>query len=137
DRREASFWVCSGAATAVDKPSFESNCLPARVTYASTVIPDEILLAELYHFLAHPAGPSEPAAPRLPAGKLALLVESGSGYGSAVSNIYGTRGKGDRSHGVIAIPFPSQISQVRASTLAAGDSGALAGASGKRVTIPF
>ena len=57
DRRKARFWVCSGAATAVDKSSFERNCLPAQVTYATTVIPDEILLGELYRFLAQPRRP--------------------------------------------------------------------------------
>ena len=59
-RRDAHVWVCSGAATAIDKPSFESNALPAHVTYAATVIPDDILLGELFHYLANPAGLSIP-----------------------------------------------------------------------------
>jgi|GEM_PF-2287823 len=134
-RREARFWVCSGAATAIDKTSFEDNSLPARVTYAATVIPDEVLLGELYRFLARPAGRHDPSASALPAGKIALLVEGGSGYGSAVGNSYGTSGTSEQSKQIISIPFPSQIAQVRASMangVAAGGESAR-----NRVTIPF
>src|SRR5271166_5514343 len=41
-RASARFWVCTGAATAIDKPSFENNARPAQVIYAATVIPDEL-----------------------------------------------------------------------------------------------
>ena len=44
------------------------------------------------------------------------LVETGSGYGSAVGNTYGTSGTSDQSKQIVSIPFPSQIAQVRAST---------------------
>jgi hypothetical protein len=135
DRSEARFWVCSGAATAVDKTSFERNALPAQVTYAATVIPDEILLAELYRFLARPAGPHDPFAPPLPEGKIALLVEGGSGYGAAVGNTYGTSGTSTQSRRIISIPFPSQISQVRASASTSADAGGTAGKN--RVAIPL
>jgi hypothetical protein len=129
----ARIWVCSGAATAVDKPSFESNAQPAQVIYAATVIPDELLLRVLYRFLARPAGRLDPSSPLLPRGKIALLVESGSGYGSAVGNTYGTSGTSDESKNIISIPFPSQIAQVRASTSAADATGAAK----NRPTIPF
>jgi hypothetical protein len=131
-RRDARFWVCSGAATAVDKPSFESNASPARVTYAATVIPDEILLGELYRFLANPTSTTDPSAKALPDGKIALLVETGSGYGAAVGNSYGTSGTSYQSRRIISIPFPSQIAQVRA---AASES--VNGTARGRVTIPF
>ncbi len=96
-RRDAHVWVCSGAATAIDKPSFESNALPAQVTYAATVIPDDILLGELFHYLANPTGAVDPSPRVLPHGKIALLMETGSGYGAAVGNTYGTSGTSARS----------------------------------------
>ena len=99
ERGEAKIWVCSGAATAVDKPSFERNALPAQVTYSTTVIPDEIALAELYRFLADPTGKAGDSAPALPEGKIALLVEGGSGYGTAVGSDYGTSGTTEQSKG--------------------------------------
>jgi hypothetical protein len=134
-RRDARIWVCSGAATAIDKSAFQRNCLPAKVIYASTVIPDDILLEELYRFMARSSAPADPAAPMLPKGKIALLVESGSGYGSAIGQDYGTNGTTAQSKGIISIPFPSQIAQVRASMSSGAD---LGGASAKnRVTIPF
>jgi hypothetical protein len=133
-RREAKIWVCSGAATAIDKNTFERNAWPAQAIYSATVIPDDILLAELYRFLARPTGGGDPAtAPALPEGKIGLLVESGSGYGSTVGNTYGTSGKSVQSRRIVAIPFPSQIAQMRSST-AANDQ-AKKGKS--RVTIPF
>ena len=135
DHRDARIWVCSGAATAVDKPSFEQNALPAQATYSSTVIPDEILLGEMYRYLARPTGGSDPETPRLPEGKIALLVESGSGYGSAVGNDYGTSGTTAQSKQIVSIPFPSQIAQVRSSTATGSDP--VGGTGRQRVTIPF
>jgi hypothetical protein len=135
DRRDARIWVCSGAATAIDKPSFERNCLPAKVIYSSTVIPDELLLMELYRFLARPQGAIDPEGPAVPSGKIALLVESGSGYGSAVGQEYGTSGSASHTRQIISIPFPSQIAQVRAS-MATGNE-AVPGAPRPRVSIPF
>jgi hypothetical protein len=135
ERRDARIWICSGAATAIDKPAFERNCSPAKVIYASTVIPDELLLGELYRFLAQPTGPLDPEAPAMPTSKIALLVESGSGYGSAVGQDYGTSGTTDQAKRVISIPFPSQIAQVRASMATAGELGS--GLAKNRVTIPF
>lgn len=134
-RHNARFWVCSGSATAIDKSSFEQNALPAQVIYSAGVIPDEILLVELYRFLARPAGHHDPTAPPLPAGKIALLVESGSGYGSVVGSTYGTSGTSDQSKQIVSIPFPSQIAQVRA-TLANGSETTI-GSAKNRVTIPF
>ena len=99
------------------------------------MIPDDILLSELYRFLAKPAGHHDPSAHALPAGKIALLVESGSGYGSVVGNTYGTSGTSDQSKQIVSIPFPSQISQVRAST--ASGSGTSGGSAKNRFTIPF
>ena len=62
-------------------------------------------------------------------------MESGSGYGTAVGNTYGTSGTSDQSKQIISIPFPSQIAQVRASTADGSNSG---GAGVKnRITIPF
>jgi len=133
-RASARFWVCTGAATAIDKPWFENNARPAQVIYAATVIPDELLLRALYRFLARPAGRLDPSSPLLPKGKIALLVEGGSGYGSAVGNTYGTSGTSDESRSIISIPFPSQIAQVRASTSAADATG---GSAKNRQTIPF
>jgi len=135
ERRDARFWVCSGSATAIDKSSFEHNALPAQAIYSASVIPDEVMLGELYRFLARPAGHHDPLAPALPAGKIALLVESGSGYGSAVGNTYGTSGTSDQAKQIISIPFPSQIAQVRASTANGLDTSG--GAAKGRVTIPF
>jgi hypothetical protein len=135
ERSDARIWVCTGAATAVDKKSFQRNALPAQVVYAATVIPDEILLGELYRFLARPASsPDSAAAPLLPEGKIGLLVEGGSGYGSAVGNAYGTSGTSIQSRRIVSIPFPSQISQMR-STTAAGPEPNKKGRN--RVTIPF
>ncbi len=134
-RRDARFWVCSGSATAIDKSAFEQNALPAQVIYSASVIPDEILLGELYRFLAKPAGHHDPAAPSMPAGKIALLVESGSGYGSAVGNTYGTSGTSDQSKRIVSIPFPSQIAQVRSSMASGADTSS--GSAKNRVTIPF
>ena len=135
ERRDARFWVCSGSATAIDKSSFEHNALPAQAIYSASVIPDEVLLGELYRFLARPAGHHDPSAPALPAGKIALLVETGSGYGSAVGNTYGTSGTSDQSKQIVSIPFPSQIAQVRASTANGLDTSG--GSAKNRVTIPF
>lgn len=132
ERGETKVWVCSGAATAVDKASLEQNALPAQVTYSTTVIPDEIVLGELYRFLADPTGKAGDLAPALPEGKIALLVEGGSGYGTAVGSGYGTSGTTDVSKGIISIPFPSQIAQVRA---ASSDPTAVANRG--RVAIPF
>jgi hypothetical protein len=98
------------------------------------VIPDELLLRALYRYLARPAGHLDPSAPMLPQGKIALLVEGGSGYGSAVGNTYGTSGTSAESQNIISIPFPSQIAQVRASTSAANAAG---GAAKNGPTIPF
>ena len=134
ERRDAHVWVCSGAATAIDKPSFESNALPAQVTYAATVIPDDILLGELFQYLASPTGAVDPSAPVLPRGKIALLMETGSGYGAAVGSTYGTSGTSTRSRKIISIPFPSQIAQVRAADAEAATG---SGAAKTKVTIPF
>ncbi|QEH36179.1 hypothetical protein OJF2_47390 [Aquisphaera giovannonii] len=131
-RELARIWVCSGAATTVDKVAFERNSLPAKVLYAATVIPDEILLRSLFRYMAHPSGHEDPTAPPLPRGKIALLVESGSGYGISVGQGYGTSGKTEQSRQIISIPFPSQIAQVRAS-----QAGADAAAAKGRVSIPF
>src|SRR5271166_3510220 len=135
ERRGARFWVCSGSATAIDKSTFEHNALPAQAIYSASVIPDEVLLGELYRFLARPAGHHDPSAPALPAGKIALLVETGSGYGSAVGNTYGTSGTSDQAKQIISIPFPSQIAQVRASTANGLDTNGRAAKN--RVTIPL
>jgi hypothetical protein len=135
DHHEARIWVSSGAATAVDKTSFERNTLPAKTVYSSTVIPDEILLEELYRFLANPADQKGASAAVLPEGKIALLMEGGSGYGAAVGNTYGTSGQSSQSRGIISIPFPSQIAQVRASASAGDDAGNTAAKS--RITIPL
>jgi hypothetical protein len=131
ERRDARFWVCSGAATAIEKKPFESNALPAQVTYASTVIPDKVLLGELYRFLANPTRTADPPAGSLPKGKIALLVESGSGYGSVVGMDYGTV-KTAQFKRIVSIPFPSQIAEVRA---AASES--VNGTDKGRMTIPF
>ncbi len=136
ERREAPIWVCSGSATAIDKSSFERNASPARALYSASVIPDDILLAALYRFLANPARRHDPSSPALPAGKIALLVETGSGYGSVVGNTYGTSGTSNQSKQIISIPFPSQIAQVRASEAASASSGTGAAAK-SRVSIPF
>jgi hypothetical protein len=135
ERQGAQIWVCSGAATAIDKYSFERQALPAQVIYSATVIPDEILLGELYRFLAQPTGSvGFTQAPVLPEGKIGLLVESGSGYGSTVGSTYGTSGKSAQSKRVVSIPFPSQIAQMRSAT-ALGPEPSKKGRS--RVTIPF
>ena len=97
------------------------------------MIPDEILLDQLYRFLANPAAGGRIRRPQcLPRGKIALLVEGGSGYGAAVGNTYGTSGQSVQSKGIISIPFPSQIAQVRASESTGGDAGS--GAAKHRVT---
>ena len=102
------------------------------MTYAATVIPDDILLGELFHYLANPSGLVEAKARVLPRGKIALLMETGSGYGAAVGNTYGTSGRSDRSHKIISIPFPSQIAQVRAA-----DAEPASGESKTKMSIPF
>lgn len=135
DRRGARVWVCSGAATAIDKVSFEQNALPTRAIYSSTVIPDEILLNELYRFLASPSGRSDPSLPVLPDGKIALLVEGGSGYGSVIGSTYGTKGQSRQSQRIISIPFPSQIAQVRSSASSGSEQGTITAT--RRATIPF
>ncbi|WP_165226844.1 hypothetical protein [Aquisphaera insulae] len=132
-RESARIWTCSGAATAVNKESFERNSLPAKVLYSSTVIPDEILLRSLFRYMAHPSGHDDPTAPPLPKGRIALLVESGSGYGTSIGQGYGTNGKAEASKQIISIPFPSQIAQVRANQANADAATAPKG----RVSIPF
>ncbi len=79
--------------------------MPAEATYTSTVIPDDILLAELYRYLADPTGIADPSVNVLPAGKIALLVETGSGYGANIGSTYGTRGTSVQSQKIISHSF--------------------------------
>lgn len=113
-RLDARVWVCSGAATAVGKAAFERFSLPAKVIYSATVIPDEILLRGVYRYLASPSlRGRDPNAPTMPDGTIALLVEGGSGYGSAVAGGYGTNSTNEAERRIITIPFPGQINQIR------------------------
>jgi len=113
-RKDARIWICSGAATAVNKVAIERLCLPAKVVYSSSVIPDEILLRAVYRYLASPSSrTANREGPTTPEGTIALLVEGGSGYGSAVGRGYGTNSAGDDQRRIISIPFPSQINQIR------------------------
>ena len=117
------------AATAIDKPSFEHNALPAQVTYSATVIPDEIVLpSSTASWRTRRAG--RRLGPHAPRGKIALLVEGRLWHGGG-QDTYGTSGTTELSKGIISIPFPSQIAQVRAM------SGLAASANKGRVAIPF
>ena len=114
-------WVCSGAATSVNKKLFENLATPAnatpasrsqRVIYASTVLPDEILLDEVLRYLSEPATPPQ-VIPRTPLKNVVLLVEGGTLYGNRFFR-YIDQINQHKDIECLFIPFPRRIAQLRA-----------------------
>ena len=128
--RKIDVWICSGSATSVDKIDFQRRSGLERVRYTATVLPDELVSAEMLRFLSDPGGQAPEGS--MPEGRIALLTESNTAYGNSSAKHPGGE--------VISIPFPLQISQVR--SLADHDhpkdgrgSGALA--TGGKLPIPL
>jgi len=103
-----SFRVVSGAATAIDKPLFERECLPARVQYQATVIPDALVFRALLQHLR--TGPQPE--------RIAVLCESNTAYGR---NLIHGDWKNLKSVDLVFFPFPMRISEVRAGYQKADD----------------
>ena len=102
------------------------------------MIPDEILLGELYRFLADPAGKAGDSAPALPEGKIALLVEGGSGYGSAVGSELRDQRRDRAVPGNHLDPVPvADRPGPRRLVPTAGEIGAVGGTARDGSTIPF
>jgi hypothetical protein len=128
--RKIDVWICSGSATSVDKTDFQRRSGLDQVRYTATVLPDELVSAEMLRFLRDPGGHAPEGS--MPNGRIALLTESNTAYGSSNATHPGDE--------VISIPFPLQISQVR--SLADHDSskdGRSAGAlaTGGKLPIPL
>ena len=114
-------WVCSGSATSVNKKQFEELATPAnavpdshgrRVIYTATVLPDEVLLDEVFRYLAAPGTP--PNVIRKTSLKHAvLLVEGGTLYGNRFFR-YIEQINQNKQIECLFIPFPRRISQLRA-----------------------
>ena len=93
-------WICTGSATSVDRNRFRAQCGP-HVRFAATVVPDGLMTDYLLEALDHPERTE----------RVAVLTEGGTLYGSAA--LSKEVGKKSGSVGVLKLPFPIHISQVR------------------------
>ena len=120
DHETCDAWVCSGSATSVSKTDFETLATPPtagpessvrRVIYASTVLPDEVLLDEVLRYLVSPSTPPD-VIPTEPLEHTVLLVEGGTLYGNRFFRYFEQFNQHNRI-GCSFIPFPRRISQLR------------------------